>query len=164
PTVFDDLPELKGGRWIAIGRLDINTTGLLLFTNDGALADRLMHPSSEVSREYACRILGEVTAEHLSALQKGVMLEDGMAKFDSIEMRQSTEGANSWFHVTLKEGRNREVRRLWDSQGLKVSRLIRIRYGPIRLDRWLSRGEHRHLKAGELRALYHEAGIPLEGE
>lgn len=161
PTVFEDLPEMKRGRWISIGRLDINTTGLLLFTNDGALADRLMHPSTGISREYACRILGEVTADALANLQKGVMLEDGMAKFDSVELRAATEGANQWYHVTLREGRNREVRRLWDSQGLTVSRLIRVRYGPIRLDRWLSRGETRPLKPGEIRALYEAAGVPL---
>jgi len=159
PTVFDDLPKLTRGRWIAVGRLDINTSGLLLFTNDGALADRLMHPSSEVSREYACRVLGEVTVEVLSTLKKGVRLDDGIARFETIEI-SGGDGANQWFHVTLKEGRNREVRRLWESQGLKVSRLIRLRYGPIRLDRYLARGKTRPLKPGEIRALYDEAGLP----
>lgn len=159
PTVFDELPALSRGRWIAVGRLDINTSGLLLFTNDGTLADRLMHPSSEISREYACRILGEVTPEIAARLKQGVNLEDGPAKFDSIDV-SGGEGANQWFHVTLKEGRNREVRRLWESQGLQVSRLMRVRYGPIRMDRWLMRGKSRNLKPGEMRALYDEAGLP----
>ncbi|HEX7047198.1 MAG TPA: pseudouridine synthase [Gammaproteobacteria bacterium] len=158
PTVFDDLPVLTRGRWIAVGRLDINTSGLLLFTNDGALADRLMHPSSEISREYACRVLGEVTDAALAKLKKGVALDDGIARFETIEIAGG-EGANQWFHVTLKEGRNREVRRLWESQDLKVSRLIRLRFGPIRLDRYLMRGKHRNLKPGEMRALYDEAGL-----
>ena len=163
PTVFDNLPEIKGGgRWIAVGRLDVNTCGLLLFTNDGTLADRLMHPSSEISREYACRILGEVTPEKLEALKKGVTLEDGPAKFETIEPRPGPEdSANQWFHVSLKEGRNREVRRLWETQDLKVSRLIRVRYGPIRLDRFLSRGQTRPLKPGEMRALYEAVGLPV---
>lgn len=159
PTVFEDLPELKNGRWIAIGRLDINTTGLLLFTNDGALADRLMHPSSEISREYACRVAGEVTEEMLKNLKRGVELEDGPAHFDTIELRPGSDGFNQWYHVTLKEGRNREVRRLWASQGVQVSRLIRVRYGPIRLPRYLSRGRTTPLKPGEIRALYEAAGL-----
>lgn len=163
-TVFSDLPELHRGRWIAIGRLDINTSGLLLFTNDGRLADRLMHPSTGISREYACRILGEVTPEITQALLRGVKLEDGLAKFDSVEQQPGGEGANIWYHVSLREGRNREVRRLWESQQLQVSRLIRLRYGPIRLDRYLSRGQSRYLKPGEVRALYQEAGIPLTEE
>src|SRR5690606_27803886 len=157
-TVFEALPELSRGRWIAVGRLDINTSGLLLFTNDGRLADRLMHPSSEVSREYACRVLGEVTEEMLERLKKGVTLDDGPARFESIEAAGG-EGANQWFHVTLREGRNREVRRLWESQGLQVSRLIRIRYGNVRMDRFLSRVKWRDLKPGEMRALYEEAGL-----
>lgn len=158
-TVFEDLPALSRGRWIAVGRLDINTSGLLLFTNDGALADRLMHPSSEISREYACRVLGDVTEDVITKLKKGVKLDDGMARFETIEIAGG-EGANQWFHVTLKEGRNREVRRLWESQDLQVSRLIRVRFGPIRMDRWLMRGKHRNLKPGEMRALYDEAGLP----
>lgn len=159
PTVFENLPALSRGRWIAVGRLDINTSGLLLFTNDGALADRLMHPSSEISREYACRVLGEVTEAAIMKLKKGVALDDGIARFETVEMAGG-EGANQWFHVTLKEGRNREVRRLWESQGLQVSRLIRLRFGPIRLDRYLMRGKTRNLKPGEMRALYDEAGLP----
>ncbi len=158
-TVFDDLPDLSRGRWIAVGRLDINTSGLLLFTNDGALADRLMHPSSEISREYACRVLGDVTADAIAKLKAGVRLDDGVARFETIEAAGG-EGANQWFHVTLKEGRNREVRRLWESQDLQVSRLIRLRFGPIRLDRYLMRGKFRNLKPGEMRALYDEAGLP----
>lgn len=158
PTVFEDLPDLSRGRWIAVGRLDINTSGLLLFTNDGALADRLMHPSSEISREYASRVLGEVTPEIIEKLKRGVPLDDGIARFETIEV-SGGDGANQWWHVTLKEGRNREVRRLWESQGLQVSRLIRVRFGPIRMDRYLMRGKWRNLKPGEMRALYDEAGL-----
>lgn len=157
-TVFEDLPRLHRGRWIAVGRLDINTSGLLLFTNDGKLADRLMHPSSQVGREYACRILGEVTPELLERLKNGVHLDDGMARFESVEIGGG-EGANQWFHVTLREGRNREVRRLWESQGLQVSRLLRVRYGNVRMDKFLARGKWRNLKPGEMRALYEEAGL-----
>ena len=138
-TVFDHLPSIANGRWIAVGRLDINTLGLLLFTNDGELANRLMHPSSEIEREYAVRILGEVDQPIINNLKKGVELEDGMAHFDSIEY-SGGEGANHWYHVTLKEGRNRAVRRLWESQGVIVSRLIRVRYGPVRLHRTIRSG------------------------
>ncbi|KZN43601.1 23S rRNA pseudouridine(2605) synthase RluB [Pseudoalteromonas luteoviolacea] len=138
-TVFDRLPRLEGDRWIAIGRLDINTSGLLLFTNDGELANRLMHPKYEVEREYSVRVFGEVTNQTLKTLTQGVELEDGPAKFLSIKPRGG-EGINKWFNVTLTEGRNREVRRLWQSQEVDVSRLIRVRYGKLELNKRLPQG------------------------
>ena len=135
-TVFDRLPNISQGRWIAVGRLDINTSGLLLFTNDGELANRLMHPRCKVEREYAARIFGEVSSKSLQALTKGVELEDGLAKFTTIKPRPNDdESVNQWFNVTLEEGRNREVRRLWETQDCQVSRLIRVRYGPIELQK-----------------------------
>ena len=139
PTVFDNLPRLKSGRWIAVGRLDLNSGGLLLMTNDGGLAHRLMHPSSALVREYAVRVRGQVTARIIRALRHGVQLEDGPAKFETI-VHKGGEGANHWYHVTLREGRNREVRRLWASQGAQVSRLTRLQFGPVSLPRSLSRG------------------------
>ncbi|MFC0267768.1 23S rRNA pseudouridine(2605) synthase RluB [Kushneria aurantia] len=148
-TVFDRLPRLSGERWIAIGRLDINTSGLLLFTTDGELANRLMHPSMQVEREYAVRVMGEVTMDHVRAMVEGVMLEDGPAHFSDVQ-EFGGEGINSWFHVVLMEGRNREVRRLWESQGLTVSRLKRVRYGSIFLDKRARAGEWTELTQQEV--------------
>lgn len=162
-TVFDNLPKLTSGRWIQVGRLDINTDGLLLFTTDGELANRLMHPSYEIEREYASRILGKVTDDMIDRLTTGVELEDGVAKFTRIKF-EGGEGANSWYHVVLNEGKNREVRRLWESQDLVVSRLRRIRYGDIILHRSLRAGEHEYLPVRAMRNLYLKVKMELEEE
>jgi 23S rRNA pseudouridine2605 synthase len=157
-TVFDRLPRLKGERWIAIGRLDINTSGLLLFTTDGELANKLMHPSTQVEREYAVRVMGEVTKQQIVAMVEGVMLEDGPARFTDVQ-EFGGEGINTWFHVVLMEGRNREVRRLWESQGLTVSRLKRVRYGNIFLDKRAKAGEWTELTQDEINDLAAMAGV-----
>lgn len=158
-TVFERLPRLKVGRWINIGRLDINTSGLLLFTTDGELANRLMHPSSQMDREYAVRIRGEVTEEMIENLKKGVMLEDGMAQFSDIQAAPEGDGLNRWYHCVVMEGRNREVRRLWESQGLVVSRLKRVRFGPVFLTASLSVGRWREMDQREVDILSTEVGL-----
>ncbi|WP_108445115.1 23S rRNA pseudouridine(2605) synthase RluB [Halomonas denitrificans] len=157
-TVFDRLPRLKGERWIAIGRLDINTSGLLLFTTDGELANKLMHPSTQVEREYAVRVMGEVTQANVKAMVEGVMLDDGPANFTDVQ-EFGGEGINTWFHVVIMEGRNREVRRLWESQGLTVSRLKRVRYGNIFLDKRTKAGEWVELSQDEIDDLATTAGL-----
>jgi 23S rRNA pseudouridine2605 synthase len=152
PTIFENLPMLRNGRWISVGRLDFNTSGVLLLTNDGELANRLMHPSSEIEREYAVRIQGEVPPAMIKKLKKGVVLEDGMAHFDDIA-DAGGEGTNHWYHVLVKEGRNRLVRRLWESQGVTVSRLIRVRFGAITLPRSVRKGKWTELTLDEIQLL-----------
>ena len=152
PTVFDHLPAPRSGRWIVVGRLDVNTSGLLLFTNDGELAHRLMHPSSEVEREYRVRLRGRPSTEVLDRLRRGVELEDGPASFDRISL-ESDEGSHSWFRVELHEGRNREVRRLFEHEGFMVSRLTRIRYGTVGLPADLRAGAFVWLDRPEAMAL-----------
>lgn len=158
PTVFARLPHLRNGRWIAIGRLDINTSGLLLFTTDGELANRLMHPSHGIEREYAVRVLGDVTKETLEQLTTGVELEDGPAAFDTLVDAGGT-GANHWYHVSLKEGRNREVRRLWDAVGVQVSRLHRVRYSDLTLPRAIHAGRWEELTRAQVHALAARVGL-----
>lgn len=159
PTVFENLPRLLGSRWVAVGRLDFNTSGLLLFTNDGELANRLMHPSYEIEREYAVRVLGKVTPQMLENLKEGVELEDGIARFDEVT-DAGGEGANHWYKVVLREGRNREVRRLWESQEINVSRLIRTRFAQISLPRLLRPGRSQALTPDEMKKLYQSVKLP----
>lgn len=156
-TVFDRLPRVDG-RWVAVGRLDFTTLGLLLFTNDGELAHRLMHPSSGMEREYAVRILGQVDDAMLRRLRDGVVLDDGSAHFDKI-IDAGGQGSNHWYHVIVREGRNREVRRLWESQGVVVSRLMRVRYGPIALPKGLLPGRYREMEDAEINMLLTVAGM-----
>jgi 23S rRNA pseudouridine2605 synthase len=163
-TVFDRLPRLHGARWIAVGRLDINTSGLLLLTTDGELANAMMHPSNRVDREYACRIFGEVDDAVLARLKEGVELDDGPAQFSDI-VDSGGEGDNHWYHVTILEGRNREVRRLWASQGVTVSRLKRVRYGAVFLPKRLRMGDWSELTPGDHRILREDVGLaPLPVE
>jgi len=158
-TVFDRLPRLAQGRWISVGRLDINTLGLLLLTNDGQLANALMHPSSEIEREYAVRVNGRVSPEIMDNLRNGVELEDGPAKFERIKSEELGEGSNQWFRVSVKQGRNRVVRRLWESQELQVSRLIRTRYGSVSLPKWLGRGKMELLSDSDIDTLAKLGGL-----
>lgn len=159
PTVYDRLPRIKTGRWISIGRLDFNTTGLLLFTTDGELANALMHPSSTIDREYLCRVLGKVDDTMLQRLREGVLLEDGVARFTDI-VDGGGEGANHWYYVALMEGRNREVRRLWESQEVQVSRLKRVRFGSVFLPSSLRQGQWHEMEPKEVAAVYQLAGLP----
>ncbi len=161
PSVFDNLPKITNARWVSVGRLDINTSGLILFTNNGELANRLMHPSNEVEREYAVRVRGEVTAEKLRQLKKGVSLEDGPAHFDNIE-DAGGDGANHWYHVVLREGRNREVRRLWEAIDTQVSRLIRIRYANVHLPRDLRQAKAVDLELKDVKQIMQSVGLKLD--
>ncbi len=157
PTVFERLPVLRKGRWLAVGRLDFNTSGLLLFTNDGELANRLMHPRYELDREYAVRVLGELTEEQARSLTEGIQLEDGAARFNGLR-DEGGEGANHWYRVTISEGRNREVRRMFEAVGLTVSRLMRVRYGPVELPARLKRGMWMEMPEADACRL---AGLPV---
>ena len=164
PTVFDGLPRLSRGRWIAIGRLDINTSGLLLFTTHGELANRLMHPSYEVKREYMVRIHGEVNEAMIARLTEGVILEDGVAKFQTVKAQHARSNdehisSNQWFRVILAEGRTREVRRLWESQGVEVNRLKRISYGPIELPSFVRRSEFIELDPKQVISLFRAVSL-----
>ncbi|OBP15282.1 ribosomal large subunit pseudouridine synthase B [Rheinheimera sp. SA_1] len=163
PTVFDRLPKIRDSRWIAIGRLDINTSGLLLFTTDGELANRLMHPKFEVEREYAVRVFGDVTDAMIQKLRTGVELEDGKAAFKKIKA-SGGEGINKWFNVTLTEGRNREVRRMWESQGAVVNRLIRVRYGDLMLPKHLPAGGYTEYALEEVNYLRKVVHMDYETE
>ncbi len=147
PTIFENLPKLKQSRWISIGRLDLNTSGLILLTDNGELANRLMHPSRQIAREYAVRILGRASEDALKKLTHGIELEDGMARFEEVvDADPDAQGVNHWYHVVLMEGRNREVRRMWEAVGLQVSRLMRVRYGNIVLEKSLRPGRVKEIK------------------
>ena len=161
PTVFEKLPKVSGGRWVAVGRLDLNTEGLILFTTSGELANRLMHPRYEVEREYAVRVLGELSDEQRQRLLDGIQLDDGPAKFAKVD-DAGGQGVNHWYRVALAEGRNREVRRMFESIGLTVSRLIRIRYGAIQLPRSLARGRFYELAPEWVQAWVHDLGMSID--
>ena len=162
-SIFDRLPQAASSRWVAIGRLDINTSGLLILTTSGELVNRFAHPSFEVEREYAVRVLGELTAEQMKTLtEEGVMLEDGLARAERI-YEQGGEGANKWYNVVIKEGRNREVRRIFEHFGLTVSRLVRVGFGPIGLPNRLKRGQFYELNPAEVANIMKWADMPLPG-
>jgi len=160
-TVFERLPKLKSGRWISVGRLDFNTSGVLLFTTDGALANALMHPSNAIEREYLVRVMGRVDEPMLERLKDGVELDDGPARFSDIQ-EGGGDGINRFFYVVLMEGRNREVRRLWESQGTTVSRLKRVRYGEVFLPSKLKRGQWLELPQRDVDVIYQMAGLPTK--
>lgn len=162
-SVFDSLPRLKGQRWISVGRLDFNTEGLLIFTTSGELANRLSHPRYEVEREYAVRVLGDLTTEHMDKLTKGIELEDGLANVESI-YAAGGEGANQWYRLVIKEGRNREVRRLFEAIGLTVSRLIRVRFGPVAMPPRVKRGMRQDLTEDEVKKLLDWCGLDASGK
>lgn len=159
-TVFDDLPPLRAGRWIAVGRLDVQSSGLLLFTTDGALAHRMMHPATGLDREYAVRVNGRLSDEQLEALREGVEVDGERLHFSDIQYYDGS-GVNHWYHVVLMEGRNREVRRLFDAAGLTVSRLKRVRFGPVVLPSTLRNAQQRELDEDELKELYRVLRLPL---
>jgi len=158
PSIFDSLPHIRNSRWLSIGRLDFNTSGLIFFTNDGNLANKLMHPSNEIVRKYAVRVRGQVTDDILAQLTQGVELDDGPAQFDTID-DAGGEGSNHWYHVTLREGRNREVRRLWEAFDIQVSRLHRIKFAHFELPRSLKRGRWKELSPDELAEFESLAGV-----
>jgi 23S rRNA pseudouridine2605 synthase len=160
-TVFERLPKLKSGRWISIGRLDFNTSGVLLFTTDGELANALMHPSANIEREYMVRVMGNVQEEMLKHMLDGVMLEDGVARFTDIQ-DGGGDGINHWYYVVLMEGRNREVRRLWESQGLTVSRLKRVRYGEVFIPSKVKQGQWVEMTPKEIKSLYRMGDLPMK--
>ncbi len=164
-SVFESLPKTRGERWISVGRLDYSTSGLLLFTSDGELANKLMHPSSTIEREYLCRVLGTATPEQMQCMVDGVILDDGVAKFTDV-VDGGGEGVNRWYYVVIMEGRNREVRRLWESQGLQVNRLKRVRYGKVFLPPKLKAGQWMELPPDEVIKVYEMAGLtaPLKAE
>lgn len=162
PSVFDKLPHIRSSKWIAIGRLDFNTSGLLIFTTDGTLANRLMHPRYQMEREYAVRIVGELTPEQITRLTTGIELEDGLAKFDQL-LDEGGTGTNHWYRIMLKEGRNREVRRMFEALGLTVSRLIRVRFGPVNLPPRLKRGMWIELMDTEVEQLLKLISQPAVG-
>ncbi|MBK6287140.1 MAG: rRNA pseudouridine synthase [Gammaproteobacteria bacterium] len=164
PTVFGALPRIRDARWVIVGRLDFNTSGLLLATDSGELAARLMHPGRQIEREYLVRVLGEVDAALLARLREGVALDDGMASFDEVREQPGGSGSNRWFSVVLREGRNREVRRLWESQGCKVSRLKRVRFGGVVLGPRERRGTWRELTEAEVALLGASVGLQQAAE